>query len=299
VVSAGVCYTSGAMASIKTVSMVIKHSGDEAGPIAAELHRHLLAQGCKVIADSSSASVLGLPAVPPEVLRRVDLCVVVGGDGTLIRAVRLLDGAEVPVFGVNAGSLGFLTEIPREHAIEVLDAALRGEARVEPRMKLRVRLLRGDRQVVDEEILNDAVINRGAISRMVELRTRIDDAEVTSYWADGLIVASPTGSTAYSLAAQGPLLYPSMEAIVVNPICPHSLSQRPLVVPDRARIEVELHSAQGEILLSLDGQNSYGLEAGDRVVVDRAPHRALLVKNPQVDFFAVLRAKLRWGDRQV
>jgi NAD+ kinase len=132
---------------------------------------------------------------------------------------------------------------------------------------------------------------------MVDLRTRIDGADVTSYRADGLIVASPTGSTAYSLAAQGPLLLPGMEAIVVNPICPHSLAQRPLVVPDRARIEVQVQDAQGEILLSLDGQSSYGLEAGDQVIVDRAPHRALLIRNPQLDFFAVLRAKLRWGDR--
>jgi NAD+ kinase len=145
--------------------------------------------------------------------------------------------------------------------------------------------------------LNDAVINRGAFARMVDLKTRIDGAEVTSYRADGLIVASPTGSTAYSLAAQGPLLLPSMEAILVNPICPHSITQRPLVVPDRASIEVQLHDAQGEILLSLDGQNSYALQEGDRVVVERAPHHALLIKNPHLDFFGVLRAKLRWGER--
>jgi len=285
------------MPRIQKVSIVIKRSGEDARQIGTELLRHLEARGCEVIVDASLAVPLGLAPAAPEALRGVDLCVVVGGDGTLIRAVRLLDGAEVPVFGVNAGSLGFLTEIPRAQAVELLDQTLEGKTRVEPRLKLRVRLQRGEQQLVDEEVLNDAVINRGAYARMVDLKTRIDGAEVTSYRADGLIIASPTGSTAYSLAAQGPLLLPSMEAIVVNPICPHSLAQRPLVVPDRARIEVELASAQGEILLSLDGQSAYGLEAGDRVIVERAAHRALLVKNPQLDFFAVLRAKLRWGER--
>jgi NAD+ kinase len=285
------------MARIHKVFVVIKRSGDEARQIGSELLQHLRDRGCEVVVDASLALPLGLDPASPEDLRDVQLCVVVGGDGTLIRAVRLLAGAEVPIFGVNAGSLGFLTEIPRGQAVELLDETLRGEAPVESRNKLRVRLLRGTRQVVDEEVLNDAVINRGAFSRMVELRTRIDGADVTSYRADGLIIASPTGSTAYSLAAQGPLLHPSMEAIVVNPICPHSLAQRALVVPDRARVEVELHTAQGEILLSLDGQSTHSLEAGDRVLVERAPHRALLVKNPQLDFFAVLRAKLRWGER--
>jgi NAD+ kinase len=285
------------MARIHKVSIVIKRSGDEARQIGSEILRHLRDRGCEVVADASLALPLGLEPAAPEDLRAVQLCVVVGGDGTLIRAVRLLAGAEVPIFGVNAGSLGFLTEIPRGQAIELLDETLRGEAPVEHRNKLRVRLLRGGRQIVDEEVLNDAVISRGAFARMVELKTRIDGADVTSYKADGLIIASPTGSTAYSLAAQGPLLHPSMEAIVVNPICPHSLSQRALVVPDRGVVEVELHSAQGEILLSLDGQSTHSLDAGDRVLVDRAPHRALLVKNPQLDFFAVLRAKLRWGER--
>jgi NAD+ kinase len=285
------------MARIHKVSIVIKRSGDEARKIGQEILRHLQARGCEVVADASLALPLGLEPAAPEDLRQVQLCVVVGGDGTLIRAVRLLAGAEVPIFGVNAGSLGFLTEIPRGQAIELLEETLRGEAPVEPRNKLRVRLLRGGRQMVDEEVLNDAVISRGAFARMVELKTRIDGADVTSYKADGLIIASPTGSTAYSLAAQGPLLHPSMEAIVVNPICPHSLSQRAIVVPDRGVVEVELHSAQGEILLSLDGQSTHSLDAGDRVLVDRAPHRALLVKNPQLDFFAVLRAKLRWGER--
>ncbi len=285
------------MARIQKVSIVIKRSGDEAKQIGAGLLQHLRDQGCEVAVDASLAVSLGLEPATPEQLRSVQLCVVVGGDGTLIRAVRLLDGAEVPVFGVNAGSLGFLTEIPRAQATTLLDQALAGTAPVEPRNKLRVRLMRGTQQIVDEEVLNDAVINRGAFSRMVELKTRVDGAEVTSYRADGLIVASPTGSTAYSLAAQGPLLHPSMEAILINPICPHSLSQRALVVPDRAQIEVELHTAQGEILLSLDGQSTHSLEAGDRVLVNRAPHRALLVKNPQLDFYGVLRAKLRWGER--
>jgi NAD+ kinase len=285
------------MGVIRNVSVVVKHRGDDARAMGAELLRQLEERGCTVFAEAALADTLGRSGASAEDLQKVDLCVVVGGDGTLIRAVRLLRGADVPVFGVNAGSLGFLTEIPWAQAAELLDATLAGRANIESRLKLRVQLLRKDRTIVDEEVLNDAVINRGAFARMVDLRTRIDGAEVTSYRADGLIVASPTGSTAYSLAAQGPLLHPSMAAIVVNPICPHTLAQRPLVIPDTARIEVQVQDAQGEILLSLDGQVSHRLEAGDRVMVDRASHRALLVKNPQVDFFALLRAKLRWGDR--
>jgi len=212
--------------------------------------------------------------------------------------VRLLGGAPVPVFGVNAGGLlGFITEITPAEAIPLLGRVLVGDFHAEPRMKLRVRLRRGATLMEESDVLNDAVINRGALARMVDLKTSIDGLPVTSFRADGVIVATPTGSTAYSLAAQGPILYPTMEAVVLNPICPHTLTQRPLVVSDRSRMTFEVVDAEGELMLSLDGHASHQLLVGDRVEVERSPDRALLVKNPDRDFFAILRAKLRWGER--
>jgi NAD+ kinase len=239
----------------------------------------------------------GLSATAKE-MQRAQLCVVVGGDGTLIHAVRILDGAEVPIFGINAGGqLGFLTEIPRARALPLLAQALEGRCPVEARLKLAVTLTRRGKRLLEAEVLNDAVINRGALATMVDLRTTIDGAHVTSFRADGVIVATPTGSTAYSLAANGPILVPTLEAVIVNPICPHTLTQRPLVVPDRCTTTIEVLAASGELLLSLDGQVSEQLQVGDRVAVRRSAHQALLVRNPELDFFEILRSKLHWGER--
>jgi NAD+ kinase len=220
---------------------------------------------------------------------------VVGGDGTLIRAARLMGTAEVPIFGVNAGYLGFLTEVPRERARVLLAPVLSGVYQSEPRIQLHVRLLRGREILLEEDVVNDAVINRGAFARMVELKTTIDGSEVIRFRADGLIVATPTGSTAYNLAANGPILMPAMEGLVLTPICPHTLTQRPLVVSDRSRMSIEVMEAPGELLLSLDGQTSSPLQTGDRVEIERGKTRTWLVRNPEVDFFGILREKLRWG----
>jgi NAD+ kinase len=165
-------------------------------------------------------------------------------------------------------------------------------------MKLVVTLMRGGRKLLETDVLNDAVINRGALATMVDLRTSIDGAHVTSFRADGVIVATPTGSTAYSLAANGPILVPTLEAVIVNPICPHTLTQRPLVVPDSCTTTIEVLAANGELLLSLDGRaGEEELQVGDQIAVRRSAHRALLVRNPELDFFKVLRSKLHWGER--
>jgi NAD+ kinase len=285
--------------AVRAVAVVAKPRSDEATGLARELADFIQSRGRTLLLDRSVAEAIGgRPASPPAELRKADLCVVVGGDGTLIHAVRLLDGAPVPVFGVNAGGfLGFITEITRAEAIPLLERALAGDFVAEPRMKLRVHVHRAGQLLEEVDVLNDAVINRGALARMVDLKTSIDGAPVMSFRADGVIVATPTGSTAYSLAAQGPILYPTMEAVVLNPICPHTLTQRPLVVPDRSRMTFEVVDAQGELLLSLDGHASQQLLVGDRVEVERSPNRALLVKNPNRDFFDILRAKLHWGER--
>jgi len=272
---------------IRSVALVGKGGSPEAEVIARQLVDQLV--------EAEIAHRLEQPVAALEAIRACDLCVVVGGDGTLIRAARLMGTSEVPIFGVNAGYLGFLTEVPRERAMLLLARVLEGEYQSEARIQLRVRLVREGQSLIEEDVVNDAVINRGAFARMVELRTSIDGAEVIRFRADGLIVATPTGSTAYNLAANGPILMPAMEALVISPICPHTLTQRPLVVSDRSKISIQVMESQGELLLSLDGQTSSPLQTGDRVEVERGKTRTWLVRNPEVDFFEILREKLRWG----
>jgi NAD+ kinase len=204
----------------------------------------------------------------------------------------------VPILGVNMGSLGFMTEVPQAGLYGALDLVLEGKGIVSERMKLRVHLHRGGRpeRALDEEVLNDVVISKSALSRMAELDTRCSGDYVTTYKADGVIVATPTGSTAYALAANGPIMYPTMRGVIIAPICPHTLTQRPLVVPDDENIEIVLVN-DTEVYLTLDGQTGMPLERGDRVQVKQSYNRVLLVRNPNIDFFGILRAKLRWGER--
>jgi NAD+ kinase len=196
------------------------------------------------------------------------------------------------------GNLGFMTEVPQDELYSMLELVLAGRAKVSERMKLRVHLHRGGsaERMLDAEVLNDVVISKGAQSRMAELDTRCSGDYVTTYKADGVIIATPTGSTAYALAANGPIMYPTMRGVIIAPICPHMLTQRPLVVPDDENIEILLVN-DAEVYMTLDGQKSVTLQQGDRVQVKQSHNRVLLVRNPQIDFFGILRAKLRWGQR--
>jgi NAD+ kinase len=234
----------------------------------------------------------------PEIGAHAELVVVLGGDGTLIHAQSLLAGRPVPILGVNMGNLGFMTEVPQDEMYSMLELVLAGRAKVSERMKLRVHLHRGGsaERMLDAEVLNDVVISKGAQSRMAELDTRCSGDYVTTYKADGVIIATPTGSTAYALAANGPIMYPTMRGVIIAPICPHMLTQRPLVVPDDENIEILLVN-DAEVYLTLDGQKGVTLQRGDRVQVKQSHNRVLLVRNPQIDFFGILRAKLRWGQR--
>jgi len=233
-----------------------------------------------------------------DAARTAELVVVLGGDGTLIHAARLLAGRPVPILGINMGSLGFMTEIPQSELYGALEQVLAGRALVSERMKLRVNLFRGAsaEAVVDAEVLNDAVIGKGALAKMAELDLRCSGQWVATYKADGIIVATPTGSTAYSLAANGPIVFPTMKGLVITPISPHTLTQRPIVLPDDKEAEILLAN-ESEVYLTLDGQKGLQLQRGDRVCVRAAPNRVLLVRNPRIDFFGILRAKLRWGER--
>jgi NAD+ kinase len=270
----------------KRVGVVHKVSSAEASDTALLVRQFLESRKLEVITDET------------EVGRSAELVVVLGGDGTLIHAASLLNGRPVPILGVNMGSLGFMTEVPQAGLYGALDLVLEGKGIVSERMKLRVHLHRGGRpeRALDEEVLNDVVISKSALSRMAELDTRCSGDYVTTYKADGVIVATPTGSTAYALAANGPIMYPTMRGVIIAPICPHTLTQRPLVVPDDENIEIVLVN-DTEVYLTLDGQTGMPLERGDRVQVKQSYNRVLLVRNPNIDFFGILRAKLRWGER--
>jgi NAD+ kinase len=270
----------------RRVGIVHKVSSAEASETALYAAQFLRSKGVDVVTDE------------PEVGRSADLVVVLGGDGTLIHAARLLGGRRTPILGVNMGNLGFMTEVPQGELYPALERVLAGEGQFTERMKLRVHLHRGGRpeRDLDAEVLNDVVIGKGALARMAELDARLGGDYVATYKADGIIVATPTGSTAYSLAANGPIVYPTMRGVLLTPICPHTLTQRPLVVPEELTVQIVLTN-ESEVYLTLDGQKGVRLAKGDLVQVKQSSNRVLLVQNPNLDYFGILRAKLRWGER--
>jgi NAD+ kinase len=270
----------------KRVGIVPKVSSAEATETARLVAQFLRGKGVEVLTEEAAIG------------KEADLVVALGGDGTLIHAAALLGGRAVPILGVNMGSLGFMTETPQSELYPMLETVLEGKATVLPRMKLRVHLHQGGsaERALDTEVLNDVVISKSPFSRMAELDVRCSGLFVTTLKADGVIVATPTGSTAYALAAMGPILYPTMRGVVLAPICPHTLTQRPLVVPDDETLDILIMN-DAEVFLTLDGRKGPALQRGDRVQVKQSYNRVLLVHNPRVDFFGILRAKLRWGER--
>ncbi len=281
---------------MKTLAVVAKKGSAEAAVLARRLRqRH---PALTLLADPDFAAELGWTvASQEEVAARAELVVVLGGDGTLIRAARLLGGRPVPILGINLGSLGFMTEVPATEGLDVLDEVLAGRGSVQQRMKLGCRVVRRGAVAVEDEVLNDVVINRGALSRIADHETRIDGKLIATFKSDGLIVATPTGSTAYALAAGGPIVHPGLDCALIVPICPHALTQRPLVVPGDQVVSIHLGEEAADIYVTFDGQSGHALLAGDTLEVRRSPNRVLLVSNPRLDYFAVLREKLHWGER--
>jgi len=228
----------------------------------------------------------------------MDILVVLGGDGTLLSVIRRAGEYEVPILGVNLGDLGFLTEITQEELLPVLDNVLKGKFQTHERVALRAAVVRGNREVGVFRVLNDAVINKGALARIISLRTTINGEYVATFRADGLILSTPTGSTAYSLSAGGPIVYPSVKTIVITPICPHTLTNRPIIVPDNVIVRTTLESESEEVFLTLDGQAGFPMQRGDTVEVRKAPGRVLLIESPGKGYFEVLRTKLGWAERK-
>ena len=281
---------------MKTIALIARPKKEEAVAVARELIAAFPDQ--RFLVEPHLGEPLGLPAVSNEELgATAELAIVLGGDGTLIHAARVLRGRPVPIMGVNLGSLGFMTEIPVAEAASTLRSVLEGKAKIDSRMKLDCRLYRQEDLILEDEVLNDVVINKSALAKIAAHETWLDGAFVATYLADGVIFSTPTGSTAYSLSAGGPIVHPSVDCVVVTPICPHALTQRPIVVPGDQVMSVRLASDLQDVYLTVDGQVGHALLKGDRIEVQKSAHRLLLVRNQQLDYFAILRQKLHWGER--
>jgi NAD+ kinase len=284
---------------IRSVGICVKPEQPQLADLIRALEKWLVERGIEVLPDPESGrSTEAEGLARGELAGRVDLVIVLGGDGTLLAVARAVGARDVPILGVNLGTLGFLAEIARDEIFPTLEEVLAGRFRIEERMRLDVNVERDGRSLGRYLALNDAVISNTALSRLVHLETRADGAEVTTYRADGLIVATPTGSTAYSLSAGGPLVHPTMEALLLTPISAHTLTHRPLVLPEASEVQVRVSDARGgQVHLTVDGQVGRELVEDDLVTVRRAASPARLLVDPARTRFDVLRAKLRWGER--
>lgn len=276
---------------IRSVAIVVKPDHQEAMATAGELSGWLDERGISYDKPIVSSSIHGetLPAVD------ADLVVVLGGDGTMLSTARLVGEKDVPVLGVNYGSLGYLTDLRIEEMFPALDAILAGEYEIDRRVMLEVEQYSDNELVSSGRVLNDVVVNKAALARIIRIEVKLNGLFVNSFRADGLIVATPTGSTAYNLSAGGPIIYPSMNAVVLTPICPFSLTNRPIVVPDHAEIELTLDNENEGVILSLDGQTGFSMKAGDRILIRKSAVTFNLVQPANRNYFDVLRDKLKWG----
>ena len=280
---------------MKKIGIIVKISNPEAIKTGNKVCKCLSERGVEVFVekaigdDVKCATALEAEEIPSK----VEAIVVLGGDGTMLHLVRLLKGNSVPVLGVNQGGLGFLTAINVDEIFTLLERMLKGDYKTDERMMLSVDVLRKGKVISHHRILNDAVI-KGTSARLIMLETSINKEYVTTYRADGLIVATPTGSTAYSLSAAGPILYPTIHSITVSPICPFNLTNRPVVIPDWMTVEVTIPGGQNEIMLTLDGQADLELTEGDRVEIKRDEKSVYLVKFEGKSYFEILRERLMW-----
>ncbi len=266
---------------------------------AKRLAQWLVSRGKKVFVERDTAASVGLAGHDrADIPLQVDMIIVLGGDGTLLSAARLMADirADVPIFGVNLGSLGFMAELSLDELYDNLEKAMAGRLETEDRMMLTASVLRGGKRIARYRVLNDAVINKGALARMVELKVSVNDGHLTTLRADGLIVATPTGSTAYSLSAGGPIIHPTLQCFVVTPICPHTLSNRPIALPDNVVVTVCLLSRSEDVSLTLDGQIGFSLEPNDVVEIKKSRFRMKLIKHPAKSYYEILRTKLKWGN---
>ena len=281
------------------IGIIIKPNEPRAKTLAARIADWASATGVAVLVDDRVAGSLAKELCAPsaEIAEKSDVLVVLGGDGTMIGAARLVAGRDTPVLGVNLGSLGYLTEFAVEETIPALELLTKGDYEVESRVMLDWTVIRGATTAGEGSAVNDVVVNNGTLARVFEIDCSIGDNYVTTYRGDGLIVATPTGSTAYNLSAGGPIIHPNTKAIAIAPICPHTLTNRPIVLPDSSEITLEPKPHNQEVRLTADGQAGLPLAAGDRVLIKKSSRTFNIIRPPSKEYFQILRDKLKWSGR--
>ena len=290
---------------MERIGIVAKQNQPEALTVVRDLVQRFISKGIRVYVEKEIESPLQLPfsktllnfMEPEEIAAHAEMIICLGGDGTLLRVARLVGDHEVPILGVNLGGLGFLTETTLNELDRVLEAVIRGAYKKDERGVLKAAVIRRGEKMAEFMVLNDAVINKGALARIIDIEVTIDGEHLTTFKADGLIISTPTGSTAYNLSAGGPIVYPSLHCIIITPICSHTLTNRPIVIPDDVMIRALLKTRQQEVFLTLDGQQGFPLEFEDIVELHRAKSRIFLVKSPYRNYYAMLKEKLNWGKR--
>ncbi len=282
---------------MRNIGIFVKKDVPEAIDVVRDLLKCLRGKRLKVFVESGAARALGIKGyVGRTIPSKADIIIVFGGDGTLLSVTRLVGKRSVPILGVNLGGLGFITEISKDEICRDVSIILSGKCEFEERIMLQADVLRNGKKFKRYNALNDVVINKSALARMIELDIKVNRQEVTTLRADGLIISTPTGSTAYSLSAGGPILYPTLESFLITPICPHTLTSRPIVLPDDFVLDIVV-SRGDDVYLTIDGQEGCALKIKDRVSIRKADFKTRFLHLYDRDYFRVLRTKLKWGER--
>lgn len=282
---------------IKNIAIVVKPHAEEVADITIQICDYLESAGKNVLLEERTASVLGYSdfTTHDEIKNKADLLIVLGGDGTLISSNRIISGANIPILGVNLGRLGFLTETKVEEALDTVKKVLSGNYKFDNRMKLISDIFYDEEKVFSTEVLNDIVINKGALARIIDIDVHIDNQYVNTYRADGLIISTPTGSTAYTLAAGGPIVYPTLNSIILTPICPHSLTHRPIVIHDDSEIKIRILNDDEKVFITYDGQIGRKMSLKEEIFIYKSAQPVKLIVSQKRNYFALLKEKLGWG----
>jgi len=283
---------------MKKVGIICKKGRNEPLDILREFVPWLKNKGYEVFLEPEASAILGMEGFSrTQIPLLVDIIIVLGGDGTMLNVARVIGDKGIPILGINLGGLGFITEVNKDEIYAAVEKVLSGSCTVEERIMLTAFVHRHDERIASFTVLNDVVINKGALARIIDLETYVNNSYVTTFKSDGLVISTPTGSTAYSLAAGGPILYPTLNSIILTPICPHTLTNRPIVLPDDRTIEVTLKSDSEDVFLTLDGQVGFSLRRGDTIEIKKSESTIKLLMPCERDYFKVLRTKLKWGER--
>ena len=283
----------------KKIGVFCKPKAPSATDILGRLIPWLRKQNYYIFLDTGTAAIINETSSYErrEISQQADLLIVLGGDGTLLSVARAAHPHNIPILAVNLGSLGFLAEISIDELYPTLENILAGKFEIENRMLLNACIWRNGEKVEDHNVLNDVVINKGAVARVINLQVLVDGQYMTSYRADGLIIATPTGSTAYSLSAGGPIIHPSMHTLVLSPICPFTLTNRSILIPDQSIIQVKLAAEYDDVRVTLDGQEGYDMRAGDILEIKKTKTPLQLIRGPNKNYYQILRDKLHWGSQ--